>query len=1068
MRTFIASFLKLALCLICLSAKGQYTLTVKSNGLIVAPVTPSQFGAANGFGTGGGGVSNVLVTNLTGSVSGLAAAISGATLALTQTNNTNSGGGSTNSGTNYVSTFPTSISNLVRWYQGTSVITNNGAPITNWPDSSTNAVPMVGTAFYSAGGAGQPSVYFDGVSTFMTNLSGITNGTNFTIFVASVNPFENSNSPSPVLCAGYAVLSVSQWSGGFYLLPCIGQDASGVGPQIYSEFNTLTNLTGSSQAISGGSPLNIFAVEYDGNNPMCYINGVPGTAFNTGTTTPQPCGGFVVGANGVGSQYFKGFVPEIIIYNRALTLTERERVTVYLMKKYGKSGNHLTIDGDSISLGFRAGSGSGLTPLFKNTYGIPCVENAAQDGRHSADQLAALTNWQDYAFYDGRNDVHYMIGVNDINGGDSNSVTLLNVSNYARIQHFYGRKVYICTIPSFAGESSGAICSRTNLNALYKSAATNWDGIIDYAALPSIGTNGAYVPLTAIGWLAGDSTHWTAPMYSYAFSNVDVPFFSSLYFAPPINTNIITNNYTGQFFVNGLYPTNFIVYDADNSGNFVLSASQGSGGLTVFTNLGVAGVESLGGSGGGVQGLLTVFDASSVPQGWYGIGATNNKGFYAQDNIGIGFNNFTDAGITLTNNGTNVYSLGTNQIKFWGLITGNGGGLTNLAFQSVASNIFQFGSTILSNLVSQTLQVLNAGGFTNQNIAVSANSGLSLTGNANGTATFAFTNLPPGSGGTGNNFTNESPYGLWTPGGTNAPAGFVLTATDSSGHAAFAAAAAGGSGVATLNGNETNISSWNANGGANTNNSLLTTNVGNQTNVYSTWTNYAGPTGTTNIMQGTTNIIGTNGHAIIINATGTNDESGTNLVITVNGTKVINIAANTFQAGALFMTLTGVTSYGANDIVSAVGAGGNAVKDSAISLANPVFPNTLFTGQSTNQALPPVGSSNNFYATVGTGWTNGPGRAMFHIPVTYTTSVGTGATATCYVTNYSGVVGAAGVVTNVVAIPQSVSGLTGLSEGGTWYFSGWVYSNSMVNIIATAGTVTAQNNTNGYSFIDPQ
>ena len=130
--------------------------------------------------------------------------------------------------------------------------------------------------------------------------------------------------------------------------------------------------------------------------------------------------------------------------------------------------------------------------------------------------------------------------------------------------------------------------------------------------------------------------------------------------------------------------------------------------------------------------------------------------------------------------------------------------------------------------------------------------------------------------------------------------------------------------------------------------------------------------------------------------------------------------------------------------------------------------NLKFAGTSTNTALPPLVTSNQFYTTVSVGWTNNANRAMFHIPFSYSTTAGSGWGANCYVTNYSGPVGALSTVTNIVCMTMGSAGLTGLSQAGSNTFVGWVNSNSMINIIATAGTITALNTTNGYSYLDPQ
>jgi len=113
------------------AAPGAYTLSVNSNGLIVAPVTPSQFGTANGFGSGStniplsfltqsgasvgqfiewngsqwvpatasgtGTLTNVAASTIGSNAFGLGAVISGPTAVLTLMTNTNSSSGGVSS-----------------------------------------------------------------------------------------------------------------------------------------------------------------------------------------------------------------------------------------------------------------------------------------------------------------------------------------------------------------------------------------------------------------------------------------------------------------------------------------------------------------------------------------------------------------------------------------------------------------------------------------------------------------------------------------------------------------------------------------------------------------------------------------------------------------------------------------------------------------------------------------------------------------------------------------------------------------------------------------------------------
>lgn len=103
---------------------------------------------------------------------------------------------------------------------------------------------------------------------------------------------------------------------------------------------------------------------------------------------------------------------------------------------------------------------------------------------------------------------------------------------------------------------------------------------------------------------------------------------------------------------------------------------------------------------------------------------------------------------------------------------------------------------------------------------------------------------------------------------------------------------------------------------------------------------------------------------------------------------------------------------------------------------------------STNNATFTV---SNYVATpAGTGWTNSTARrGLLTVHFGWSTSAGSPAGATLYITNYDG---------TVVTHPWYQGGLTGLSESGTNFLSGMIGSNSSVNLIGVSGTITVTSN----------
>ena len=125
-----------------------------------------------------------------------------------------------------------------------------------------------------------------------------------------------------------------------------------------------------------------------------------------------------------------------------------------------------------------------------------------------------------------------------------------------------------------------------------------------------------------------------------------------------------------------------------------------------------------------------------------------------------------NASLTVTSN------LTVNGTNFSTNFVGNGSGLTNVTAANVASGAQATNLTLNGTTTLPSGSTLSAPNSTLSVSNVTVNNNLSVASNANFQGTFQ-----------GN--------------GTNATAGQVWTATDSSGHAAFAPAAAGGSGVQT-------------------------------------------------------------------------------------------------------------------------------------------------------------------------------------------------------------------------------------------------------------------------------
>ncbi len=191
---------------------------------------------------------------------------------------------------------PSDISGLIIWNKADSLALTNGAAVSSWTDSSSNANHATqATAankptFITNQINGKPIVRFDGTD-FLTT----------TVLIAST-----------AAVSVYIVVKNSSTSPGNYLLS-MGTDLNA----IISEF-----VAGKWEYYS---------------SPRTVIGNTSTTVFQIIKTTvgSSVLGGWVVGAWSSGSSPFIGDVAEIIVYNSVLSGANDTSVTSYLQSKYG-------------------------------------------------------------------------------------------------------------------------------------------------------------------------------------------------------------------------------------------------------------------------------------------------------------------------------------------------------------------------------------------------------------------------------------------------------------------------------------------------------------------------------------------------------------------------------------------------------------------------------------------------------------------------------------------------------------------------------------------------------------
>jgi hypothetical protein len=119
--------------------------------------------------------------------------------------------------------------------------------------------------------------------------------------------------------SGWRAAIVKEQPGGvvYYLYPSGGGDDSPVtGVYVAAE-----------QTLFGGSRLPVstwthLAATFDGTTQRLYVNGVEVTSRAQTGTIQRSASPLRIGGNAVLGEFFEGFIDEVRIYNRALTLTE--------------------------------------------------------------------------------------------------------------------------------------------------------------------------------------------------------------------------------------------------------------------------------------------------------------------------------------------------------------------------------------------------------------------------------------------------------------------------------------------------------------------------------------------------------------------------------------------------------------------------------------------------------------------------------------------------------------------------------------------------------------------------
>lgn len=234
--------------------------------------------------------------------------------------------------------FPTTISNLERWYDANTLNLADNALVSTWSDLSSNAADLTASGsdrptYIARYWNGRPALMFYGAQELASTSSTGRPSTDITVFVVAAN-MKRGSFPEFV-----------SWTGGstqgWEISGATGVDSDGQPPQLvlrpsgqaWGDINPVTSLRP-----GRGDPL-LITVQRNGTSSYIRIDkGNEVTDSGNSASIDYTTGGgtitLKVGNKGSNIAPLYGVVCEVIIYSRALTNTERDQVEAYLDSKW--------------------------------------------------------------------------------------------------------------------------------------------------------------------------------------------------------------------------------------------------------------------------------------------------------------------------------------------------------------------------------------------------------------------------------------------------------------------------------------------------------------------------------------------------------------------------------------------------------------------------------------------------------------------------------------------------------------------------------------------------------------
>ena len=231
----------------------------------------------------------------------------------------------------YTAFTPTTISGCVLWLDAadSATVTLSGSNVTAWADKSGNArnASVVGTITRSNTINGVNAMVYSGASN--TYFTGAVTNTGTTLTAIAVF-LMNAASAASARVLSLGVPGTFDYNSALYAGP--------IQRRVGSSLGSFRNMVGVGLAAVIGVPT-LFASVYTGSSNIIFLNG--GTS-NSGAST----GSFGYTNYEIGTAFgeeasnpFSGSVGEVIVYNAALTTTERQQIEGYLAIKWGLQGN---------------------------------------------------------------------------------------------------------------------------------------------------------------------------------------------------------------------------------------------------------------------------------------------------------------------------------------------------------------------------------------------------------------------------------------------------------------------------------------------------------------------------------------------------------------------------------------------------------------------------------------------------------------------------------------------------------------------------------------------------------